>query len=51
MIAVTAPLFYFWAVRSGVRAHARGLTGTLSPAETTPAPTVTADDGRPMVSV
>lgn len=51
VIAVTAPLFYFWAVRSGVRAHARGLTGTLSPAETTPAPTVTADDGRPMVSV
>ncbi|AZS74257.1 amino acid:proton symporter [Streptomyces lydicus] len=51
VIAVTAPLFYFWAVRSGVRAHERGLTGDLSPAETTPAPTVTADDGRRMVSV
>ncbi|MGW2413439.1 APC family permease [Streptomyces tubercidicus] len=51
VIAVTAPLFYFWAVRSGVRAHARGLTGSPSPDETTPAPTVTSDDGHRMVSV
>ncbi|MFB6441432.1 APC family permease [Streptomyces sp. NPDC056411] len=51
LIAVTAPLFYFWAVRSGVKAHERGLTGAPSPAETSPEPTVTPDDGRPMASV
>ncbi|WP_406213786.1 APC family permease [Streptomyces decoyicus] len=51
LIAVTAPLFYFWAVRSGVRAHQRGLTGDPSPAEATPTTTVTPDDARPMASV
>ncbi|MGW7025093.1 APC family permease [Streptomyces decoyicus] len=51
LIAVTAPLFYFWAVRSGVRAHQRGLTGDPSPAEAAPTTTVTPDDARPMASV
>ncbi|GES27678.1 amino acid:proton symporter [Streptomyces angustmyceticus] len=51
LIAVTAPLFYFWAVRSGVRAHAQGLTGDPTPAEAAPAPAATDDDARPMASV
>lgn len=51
LIAVTAPLFYFWAVRSGVRAHERGLTGDPSPAEAAPTPAATPDDARPMASV
>lgn len=51
LIAVTAPLFYFWAVRSGVRAHERGLTGDPSPAEPAPAPAAVPDDARPMASV
>ena len=51
LIAVTAPLFYFWAVRSGVRAHQRGLTGDPSPAEAAPTTTVTPDDARQMASV
>ncbi|MFF3541414.1 APC family permease [Streptomyces platensis] len=51
LIAVTAPVFYFWAVRSGVKAHERGLTSDPTPAETDPAPTVTPDDARPMASV
>ncbi|MFE1172618.1 APC family permease [Streptomyces sp. NPDC058773] len=51
VMAVTAPAFYFWAVRSGVKAHERGLTSDLSPAETAPAPPVTSDDRRPMASV
>ncbi|MFJ6787660.1 APC family permease [Streptomyces angustmyceticus] len=51
LIAVTAPLFYFWAVRSGVRAHAQGLTGDPSPAEAAPAPAASDDDARPMAAV
>lgn len=51
VIAVTAPLFYFWAVRSGVKAHARGLTSAPSPTEATPTPSATTDDARPMASV
>ncbi|MFI9081717.1 hypothetical protein ACIGW8_35525 [Streptomyces sioyaensis] len=51
LIAVTAPVFSFWAVRSGAKAHERGLTSALSPAEAAPAPTATPDDVRPMASV
>ncbi|MFF8785204.1 APC family permease [Streptomyces sp. NPDC015125] len=51
LIAVTAPVFYFWAVRSGVRAHERGLTGAPSAAEATPHPTGAPDDARPKASV
>ncbi|MGI5261655.1 APC family permease [Streptomyces angustmyceticus] len=51
LIAVTAPLFYFWAVRSGVRAHAQGLTGDPSPTEAAPAPAASDDDARPMAAV
>ncbi|WP_432000845.1 APC family permease [Streptomyces sioyaensis] len=51
LIAVTAPVFYFWAVRSGVKAHEQGLTGAPSPAEAAPTPTATPDDVRPMASV
>ncbi|MFI5525465.1 APC family permease [Streptomyces platensis] len=51
LIAVTAPVFYFWAVRSGVKAHERGLTSDPTPAEADPASAVTPDDARPMASV
>ncbi|MFE7543958.1 APC family permease [Streptomyces platensis] len=51
LIAVTAPVFYFWAVRSGVKAHERGLTSDPTPAEADPAPTAIPDDARPMASV
>lgn len=51
LIAVTAPVFYFWAVRSGVKAHARGLTSAPTPAEADPAALATPDDARPMASV
>ena len=52
LIAVTAPVFYFWAVRSGVKAHEHGLTSDPTPAEAEPAAaTVTPDDARPMASV
>ncbi|MCF3142041.1 APC family permease [Streptomyces platensis] len=51
LIAVTAPVFYFWAVRSGVKAHERGLTSDPTPAEADPATAVTPDDARPMASV
>lgn len=51
LIAVTAPVFYFWAVRSGVKAHARGLTSAPTPTEADPAAVATPDDTRPMASV
>ncbi|MGA5566652.1 APC family permease [Streptomyces platensis] len=51
LIAVTAPVFYFWAVRSGVKAHERGLTSDPTPTEAGPASAVTPDDARPMASV
>ncbi|MFF8314914.1 APC family permease [Streptomyces lydicus] len=51
LVALTAPAFYFWAVRAGVRAHEAGLTGAEPATATAPTPTVTPDDGRPMVSV
>lgn len=51
LIAVTAPVFYFWAVRSGVKAHERGLTSAPTLAEADPAATAAPDDARPMASV
>ncbi|MFI0904282.1 APC family permease [Streptomyces sioyaensis] len=51
LIAVTAPVFYFWAVRSGVKAHERGLTSSRSPAEAAPAPADAPDEARPLASV
>lgn len=51
LIAVTAPVFYFWAVRSGVRAHERGLTSAPSVAETAPQAAAAPDDARPKATV
>ncbi|MFF7412278.1 APC family permease [Streptomyces lydicus] len=51
LVALTAPAFYFWAVRAGVKAHEAGLTGAEPATAAAPTPTVTPDDGRPMVSV
>ncbi|WP_052230293.1 APC family permease [Streptomyces sp. CT34] len=52
LVALTAPAFYFWAVRAGIRAHAAGLTGAPAVPAPVPAPAVTPDgeesrDGRP----
>ncbi|MFF4601354.1 APC family permease [Streptomyces sp. NPDC001339] len=51
LVALTAPAFYFWAVRAGVNARAAGLTGTPDDKAAVPAPAVPTDDGRPMASV
>lgn len=57
LVAVSALGFYFWAVRAGVRAHRAGLTDAdpvldaPGSAQDAAAPTVSPDDGRPMVSV
>ncbi|MEU9126479.1 APC family permease [Streptomyces sp. NPDC048506] len=51
LVALSAPAFYFWAVRAGVRARADGLTSAPIAPASVPKPTVTPDDGRPMVSV
>lgn len=51
LVALSAPAFYFWAVRAGVRAHAAGLTGSPSGSVSAPTPTVAPEDGRSMVSV
>ncbi|GGN34800.1 amino acid:proton symporter [Streptomyces kronopolitis] len=51
LIAVTAPAFYFWAVRSGIRAHQHGLTGDPSLDGSAATPPTASDDDRRMASV
>ncbi|WP_407287972.1 APC family permease [Streptomyces sp. BP-8] len=51
LVALSAPAFYFWAVRAGVDARRAGLTGSHSGSVSVPKPTVTPEDERPMVSV